>query len=179
MWIQNPVPKIYFLSTGVLCCQSVTALKWFPSAMVQKYPDDSLFLLWSGNSTASQHGAVLILAPLCLATFSLSVSVFPLLYVTFSLYVRQRQIHMQFFFFFLNKPFIALLQTVKIPSWNRSQIIKNHCSQPLYTSMEPTGVAKGEINDLEQVLFLANIELKKWEERQGFVHINAAWKLNS
>lgn len=45
--------------------------------------------------------------------------------------------------------------------------------------MEPTGVAKGEINDLEQVLFLANIELKKWEERQGFVHINAAWKLNS
>lgn len=27
--------------------------------------------------------------------------------------------------------------------------------------MEPTGVAKGEINDLEQVLFLANVELKR------------------
>lgn len=42
--------------------------------------------------------------------------------------------------------------------------------------MEPTGVAKGEINDLEQVLFLANIKLEKWGERQGFVHINACLK---
>lgn len=113
---QNPGLKIYFQSTGVLDCQSINPVKWFPSAMAQKYPDDSLFLLWSGNLTASQHGGVLILAPLCLASrylsLSLSVSIFSLLNLTFCQTETDTHAILQFLLLLLllyNKPLITLL----------------------------------------------------------------------